>query len=81
MTAMRTNRMATLQRIDRQKWAGVRHRQALEKFPPVLAKSQSRIFGAPDNTHQRALEAALEHGYPADRIREIQTLLEQKASS
>ena len=30
---------------------------------------------------ERALEAASEHGYPADTIQKIQTLLEQAASS
>ena len=38
----------------------------------------------PEDAHkqaQRALEAAADHGYPADRIQEIQTLLQQTASS
>ena len=34
----------------------------------------------PHKRAQRALEAAAEHGYPADKIREIQTLLEETAS-
>ena len=46
----------------------------------VITNAYTMGLGHPQDAReqpQRALEAAAEHGYPADRIRAIQTLLEQ----